>query len=45
MSTLRELQAQIRVAMLDGDEREAAAAVHHDELGPSARRPSTATTS
>jgi hypothetical protein len=37
MSTLRELQAQIRVAMLDGDEREAAATVHHDELGPSAR--------
>jgi hypothetical protein len=37
MPTLRELQAQIRLAMLDGDEHGAAAAIHHDELDPSAR--------
>jgi hypothetical protein len=37
MPTLRELQAHVRGAILDGDERPAVAAVHDDELGASAR--------
>src|SRR4029450_3357439 len=37
MPTLRELQAHVRAAMLDGDEGAAAAAVHDDDLGAAAR--------
>jgi hypothetical protein len=37
MPTLRELQADVRAAMLDGDEGAAAAAVHDDDLGAAAR--------
>jgi hypothetical protein len=37
MPTLRELQGQLRAALIDGDERGAVAAVHGDGLGPSAR--------